>query len=219
MKNLLAITFLVLISSVAASAQTAQPSLCPAISVIGENYPPIPSEPYTFTATVGKEVENYKVEYKWTVSNGEIIEGQGTLAAKVLLRDAAYYGSLLVNFEVLGLPKDCPNYASESVIVDELPVQASLIEEVSISQIKKAKSFERPNVLDEDPYAQLYILFRYKKNTAPKTIKRTEQKIFDSLIKAEIKKDRITLVKGSASVESIQFWLVPAGASAPAIED
>lgn len=218
MTNLFVIAILVFTLSFVASAQTVQTSLCPTIFVTGADYAPIPNEPITYTATVGREVENYKVEYKWRISNGEIIEGQGTLAAKVLINDADYHKGLTVSFEALGLPKDCPNTASDSINFD-LPPQALLVEEVSISQIDKAKVFNRPTVLDDDPYAQIYVVFRYKKNTAPKTIKRTEQKIFDSLTKAEIKKEQITLIKGSASVASIQFWIVPAGAQPPAIEN
>jgi hypothetical protein len=218
MKNLSFASILVLILSFAALAQTNATLPCPTISVTDVSGLPIPNEPIIYTATVGKEVENYNVKYKWTVVNGEIIERQGNLTVKVLHSNAAK--GLTVKFEAVGLPKGCSNIASETMHIDFAP-QASIIGELltPTSQIEKTELFEKLSALDDDPNAQLYIIFRYKKNTSQKIIKRTEQNLFDSLIKAGIPKDRITFVKDSATDESIRFWIVPAGAENPRINN
>jgi len=51
----------------------------------------------TFSASVSKEIEKFKPEYKWTVQGGEIIEGQGNLKTEVILKDTyriAEYGKI-----------------------------------------------------------------------------------------------------------------------------
>ncbi|MDQ3321986.1 MAG: hypothetical protein M3525_06085 [Acidobacteriota bacterium] len=222
MKNLYfaLVLVLVLVLSSATFAQTNATFPCPTISVTGPSVMEITNEPLIYTATVGKEIENYKVQYKWTVANGNIIERPGIFTVKVLQSNTAVAKGLTVQFEVTGLPEGCSNTASESMIIEPPPV-ATLIEILPtfVSRLEKAEVFEKLRALDNDPTAQIYIIFRHKKNTSQKTIKLTEQKLFDSLIKAGIKKERITLIKDSATDESIQFWLVPAGAEVPDINN
>ncbi|MDQ6788781.1 MAG: hypothetical protein M3033_18420 [Acidobacteriota bacterium] len=219
MKNLPFASLLVLIFCFASFAQTNKTSKCPTIFITVPPGFPIPNEPIIYTATIGKEVENYNVKYDWTVANGKIIEGQGTLVAKVLQNDIAK--NLTVTFEVSGLLPDCSNIASETMAIDLVAPQAFLIKEFSapIAQIEKAKIFEKLTALEDNPNSRLYIIFRHTKNTPQKIITRKERKLFDNLIKAGIERERITLIKDFANTESVQFWLVPAGATPPKIND
>lgn len=218
MRHLSFVSVLVLILSFATFAQTNETLPCPEFSLEIPGDLGISNEPIIYSATVGKEIENYNVKYNWTVINGKIIEGQGSLTIKVLPNYRVI--DFKVTLEVAGLPKDCPNVASEATHLDYAPPALLLGEiPISTSQIEKTELFEKLITLDNDPTAQLYIIFRHKRNTSPKSVRRTEQKLFDSLIKAGIQKDRITFVKDSVTDESIQFWLVPAGAENPKINN
>ena len=218
MKNLLFTSILTLACYFCAFAQNNNVLPCPTITVTGPSSIPAPNEPFIFTVSVGKEAENYNVKYIWTVSNGEIIEGQGNFTVKVLQDNVT--NGLTVRVQVEGLPKHCLSESSETLNIDPAPQAALIGEFLTITaQNEKSKLFKKITALDNDPYAQLYIIFKFKKNTSQKEVLRNERKLIDSLIKSGIEKERITLVKSSAPDDSIQFWLVPPGASNPEIDN
>ncbi len=218
MKNLSFASILILLCCLAAFAQANKTSPCPTISITGPPAVPIPNEPIIYVANISNEVDNFNANYKWSAANGEIIEGQGTLIIKVLQNDIIK--NLTVTLEVAGLPESCSNIISETMGCGLKVPQALLIEELSspITQIEKAGDFEKSAALDDNPNAQLHIIFRYKKNTPQKIITRTERKLFNNLIKAGVEKERITLIQGFADTESIQFWLVPTVTTVPEID-
>ena len=192
-------------------------SLCPTLSLTGPAGIPKPDEPISFTANLSNEAEKYNLKYKWTVSGGEIIEGQGTSTSKVLQKELG--GNLTVTIEIIGLPKDCANTASETAGTDcSFPIP-KLIDEFtdSIAQKDKTRFDKIATDVKGDPTTQLYVLAWHFKNSPQETVKRKEQDIFDSLTAAGIEKDRITLVFDFAERESIQFWIVPAGATPPTL--
>lgn len=201
-----------------AFAQTSETSPCPTISVTGPSGIPMPNESINFSASVDNKGNDSEIKYVWSVSHGKIVEGQGTQNIKVIL--APSDGSLTVTVEVKGFPTNCPNTASESLSPDCSP-QAEKIEEVSepIAQIEKNRIAEIVRALQNDPNAQLYIIFRHKENTSSKLISQKEREISNSLIKTGLAGDRITTVTDFGKSESVKFWLVPAGANPPTVED
>ncbi|MDQ3372682.1 MAG: hypothetical protein M3521_02175, partial [Acidobacteriota bacterium] len=74
-------------SCVNISAQTDKIPSCPTITVTGPTSAPKPDEPMTFTASLSEEAEKFNLQYNWTISGGEITEGQGTLAVKALRKN------------------------------------------------------------------------------------------------------------------------------------
>jgi hypothetical protein len=58
------------------------------------------------------------LEYVWSVSDGEIVEGQGTQNIKI---KHPLDGCLTVAVEVKGFPVGCSNLASESMCMDPPP--------------------------------------------------------------------------------------------------
>ncbi len=174
----------------------------------------------TFTAEVSKEAKKFKTEYKWTVTNGEIIEGQGTKVIKVLWKDM-FGKSLLAEFEVIGLPKNCVSVASETAAT-VCPPSSKLVDEFSgpISQIDKARLDNLFVEIQNDPSAVAYIFERFERKTSQNVIERKIQKITDYLIKEKrIEKDRFVISTAISDENLTQYFIVPPGASPPEIED
>jgi hypothetical protein len=95
----------------------AQNSVCPSISVFGPKQLVKSGETMTFTVDVkGENID--KIEYKWTVSNGTIISGQGTSAMIVATTEDMAGQTVTATIEIIGLPKNCPNLASATSEVE-----------------------------------------------------------------------------------------------------
>jgi hypothetical protein len=219
MRKLLKTSILVFAFCFCAFAQTNNTLPCPTLSVTGPPGISVPDEPITFTASIGEEAKDYEIEYNWTIHGGEIVEGQGTTSVSVLRNVQGQ--SLMVTVNVSGLPDGCSNTASESASACGLlpqPTQIDVFSECA-NHIDKNRINEIVRALYNDPTAQLYIIFRHKENTSPKTTSQKEREISNSLIKAGLAKDRITTVTDFRQSESVKFWLVPAGATPPIIED
>ncbi len=183
MKSFLVSTILVLSFCAGAFAQANETSPCPTISVTGPSGIPTPDEPITFTAEISEEAKKFKTEYKWTVTNGEIIEGQGTTVIKVLWKEMCEK-SLSAEFKVIGLPKNCISVASERAAT-VCPPSSKLVDEFSesISQIDKARLDNLFVEIQNDPSAVAYIFERFERKTSQNVIERKIQKITDYLIK------------------------------------
>jgi hypothetical protein len=87
MKSFLFILILIVASCINTSAQTDKIPSCPTITVTGPTAIPNPDKPITFTASLSEEAEKFNLQYNWTISGGEITEGQGTLAVKALRKN------------------------------------------------------------------------------------------------------------------------------------
>ena len=138
MKSFLFILILIVASCINTSAQTDKIPSCPTITVTGPTAIPNPDKPITFTASLSEEAEKFNLQYNWTISGGEITEGQGTLAVKALRKNIG--GNLTLTLEVNGLPQGCKKTASETGFTDH-PPQIRLFDEFSIipSRIDKAR--------------------------------------------------------------------------------
>jgi len=220
MKSFFASTILVLTFCIGTFAQTNEVSPCPTISVMGQPGIPTPDETITFTAEVSEEAKKFKTEYKWTVTNGEIIEGQGTTVIKVLWKDM-FGKNLTAEFEVIGLPKNCVNVASETAATT-ICYSTSQVDEFSIpaSQIDKARLDNLLIELQNNPLAVAYIFETFERKTFQNAVERKIQKITDYLIKERrIEKDRFVISTAESDKNLTQYFIVPPGASPPKIED
>ena len=216
MRKLLISSIFVLIFCVSLLAQAGKSLPCPEISITGPAGIPNPNDPILFTVHLSEEAEKYSLKYKWTVTGGEIIEGQGTLSIKVLLKNSGE--NLTATAKILGLAANCLNTFSESVFIDPAPEAIKIDEFTKLNSQNDKARFDKIFVkVKENPTAQLYVVLRNLKNTSQETVTRREQDIFDSLIALGIERGRITLVIDFAERESMQFWIVPAGAILPTI--
>jgi hypothetical protein len=169
----------------------------------------------TFYSNIdGIDLQN--IIYNWTVSTGEIIEGQGTNSIRVKL-PVRLDGGLTATVKVQGLPQNCPNAFSENVSGDS-PPEAEKIDEFSgsISKIESSRIDAIVKAIQDDPNAQLYIMVGYKEKTSSQAKNKREKEISNILVKEnEIQADRITIVRVPADKDLTKIWLVPAGATPP----
>src|SRR5687768_13206554 len=86
-------------------AQQVPPAACPTIHVSGPAGIVPRGQLATYTANVSNPPENRSVSFLWSISVGQIVEGQGTNSIKVLQPD----GCITVTVEVTGLSSDCPS--------------------------------------------------------------------------------------------------------------
>jgi hypothetical protein len=91
-------------------------SNCPTISV------ECPDEVFNkaaleFRANLQKsDISEQNLTYKWTVSGGDLISGQGTSCITITNFDITKK-ALIVSVEVTGLPEGCENKASCTIVV------------------------------------------------------------------------------------------------------
>jgi hypothetical protein len=219
MKSFFVSTILVLTFCVGAFAQTSETSPCPTINLTGPWEVTKLDEPIIFRAEVSQEVHNFNAKYNWSVSSGEIIEGQGTLTIKVLRKELGKY--ITAALEVTGLPKECVNSASETEPTCSCPDFRKIDEfSISASRIDKARLDNLLIELQNNPLAVAYIFERFERKTSQNAVNRKIQEITDYLIKEKrIEKDRFVISTAVFDKNLTQYFIVPPGATPPEIED
>lgn len=110
---------LFLLLSFSGPAQSVYSQECPRVVVSCPNWNSDPR--LVFSANVSGVDQSSKLTYKWTVSNGKLISGQGTPS---IIVDTNNEGgiSFTATVEVNGFPAECSNQASCAINVCHLPV-------------------------------------------------------------------------------------------------
>ncbi len=213
MKKLVFPLVYILANIISIYAQATDNSICPTVSVSGPAGFVEPNNPATFTVNVDTKGKELNLEYIWSISAGEIISGQNTPTLTVKQPD----GNLTVTVEVKGLPDGCPNTDSETAGGVDLPPQAEKLDEFSgsFARINKAGFKKIIAAVQNDQNAQLYICKKYKDDFSKIKIDKTSDKVKNYLLKAGIEADRIVFVDFPAKTGSLEFWLVPVGATPP----
>jgi hypothetical protein len=131
MKKFLLSVCLILTFCICAAAQAAKPAPCPKVSVETSFISVIDGYPMIFTAKItGAKISfpfkggipggGVILQYKWTVSGGEILERQGT--TKIKVDTLGFAGEKIkATLTVRGLPKRCKNKASATGFVKPKP--------------------------------------------------------------------------------------------------
>lgn len=89
---------------------------CPTVIVECPTDIPKSGKIYTVKARVEGDSSNQQLTYGWSVSNGEIVEGQGTDSLRIRITDLSR--AVTATVEVNGIRLDCPRVASCSFVVD-----------------------------------------------------------------------------------------------------
>jgi len=217
-KNLLCISFFISALSIVALAQTDTVSPCTKIDVVGPAGIFLPNEQVTFTADLSEEAKALDLEYKWIVSGGTIVKGQGTLSVKALMENAG--GGLTLTLKVIGLPQKCVDTASETIACI-LFHTFEVIDEFSLvtSRIDKARLDNFLTKLQENPSATGYIIESFVKGTSRNLINQKNQKIFGYMKLRAFETDRIILSNTYSDKNLTQLFLVPADAFPPSCDD
>jgi hypothetical protein len=190
---------------------------CPTIRVSGPAGIPGPGEGFHFSATIEGKVPN-EVSYSWTVSEGSIVQGQGTDKIKVDADWETSGISLTATVEIFGLPKECPNTSSETagvsvdyfdpILVDEYTTQPSRIDEARLSKFASEMS-KYPN-----NFAYVYEYFR--PGTRTTTIERKNSLTKAALVRAGLPADNFKIeVVTNAEQNRTRLYRVPPGRNNP----
>lgn len=186
---------------------------CPKISLTGPSGITEPGGPITFTATV--EPAGADLKYNWSISDGRLLSGQGTLSIEVETPKRDY--NITATLEINGLPAGCSKYVSETAglaidykleLLDEFRGPVAVDDDAEL----RFKSLEIR--LRNEPGSKAVIVLYYKNARQRETDKRTILKYIHPFVRA-----RIFFVNGpdQGARPFIKIWLVPLGAKGPAI--
>jgi hypothetical protein len=219
MKNFPLLLFLALFFAVGASAQTNQNPACPTIDVSAINASGggvmRPGEPRTYTANV-QGIDLKRISYRWTVSNGTIVSGQGTPVIEV--DTTGLDGeNITATVEIKGLADGCPNTKSETGAVCSC-LHPLLIEEYGKISFTKEK-VKLDYVADElakNEAASVYFIIYSTDREKPDVLEARQANIEKYLMeKHKIPRNRIVFVLADSDAYLTKIFIVPEGADAP----
>lgn len=156
-------------------------------------------------------------QYRWSVDKGEIVEGQGTPTLTTTYRETSEV-KITATVEVFGLPKGCPNVASETFGIAICYTNPILVEEGSVASTKidKIKLDHLVSELAKYPGAIIYIIEYFPPKTAQSRVNRKSQTITEYLSKSKgIDPNRIKVVADVMDKVLTRYYLVPPGADFP----
>lgn len=182
---------------------------------------PAPGEVIAFALTVDEPKGPTELPVIWTVSVGEIINGQGTRRIQVRFPSNGLT-SIIATVEVSGLPAGCARTAAETIIWCLAPQAVKTGVLYSFERVRlEEKLREFTEELRDNPNNQGYLIIDHKKTAARNEIVRKEKFIADILAHKlnGFDRSRITIVRGDQGSGISEFWRVPPGASNPTCEE
>ena len=188
---------------------------CPTISVTGPAGITQPGDPMTFSANIAGSVPR-GVSYFWTVSEGEILEGQGTLNLKVKTPNRSSF-NITATLEIGSLPDGCPNTVSETapvtcscspILVDEFSASPYVIDKVRLDRFVEE--------LRKNPSARGYIIEYFRHTTPESVVDKKVKEITEYLIRTkQLEKAEFDIVVSHFDENRTKFYAVPPGAEFP----
>jgi hypothetical protein len=212
--HLLAILLIVLSLGLTITAQTIPTADCPTIEVNGPVGIIGRWEPFKFAVNVKGKVRG-EIKYRWVVSKGQIIEGQGTPEITVVEPDGA--DSLTASVELLGLPEGCARTASETTPSDET-VQPILIDELElpITTISEKTLRAAADEQKQNPNNKLYLVAYTDKNISQFEVRQGIRRVSDFLIKEmKLTADDFQIEAVRSETNSVKIYRLPPGADKP----
>lgn len=219
MKQIISIAVLIFAFCFAAFAQAND---CPEITIVTPNDTLVPGKPATISVAVGGKTAKTGLVYEWTVSAGGIVKGQGTPEIEfVATIEENEIANINVDVKITGLPKDCPNTAS-----DIMPVAQRIFGD-PVDKFGKIALDDRKARLDSfliqianDPDGEGLIVLTLEKRDS-RTYKIS---LLKNILKfLEWRKADLTRISFAISEqdfdEQTTLWLVPPGAKLPIAED
>lgn len=175
-------------------------------------------EPFNFTATISGGDPKVVPVFSWTVSEGRIVQGQGTSSIKVDLTGVRARGPTGI-VTVSGFAAACPATASCSFIIEHWDLSPKKFD--SYGALPRNKEAMRLNSyaveLQNQPGAQAYLLAyggrRGRAGEAVKLAARSQKYLVES---RGINAERVvTLNAGYREKLTIDLWIVPTGFNRP----
>jgi hypothetical protein len=188
--------------------------VCPNVTI---NCPDVQQAgtPITFTASVSGGTAGVAPVYNWTVSDGQILSGQGT--PTITVDTAGLAGRpISATVAVAGYNLDCRASCQASVPAPPNPTKFDEIGEIQRDD-EKARFDVFAIELQNSPGAQGYIIAYGGRSKRSGTGRQRAERARDYLVRTRgIDAGRIVVVDGGArETGSTQLWLVPPGATPP----
>jgi len=133
---------------------------CPYVRVRSLPYVPKPNSPLEFKAIVESNDKKVQPTFTWKVSQGKIINGQGTDTIAVEIPDGAS-GDVIVKVDIGGYSLECPILATTSISKTTIGVSHFKFDEYGdiCSGDEKARLDNLAIHLQNIPEAQAYVIF------------------------------------------------------------
>lgn len=160
---------------------------------------------------------NKEIRYKWDVSSGKIVSGQGTSAITVENHvESNTTVTLTVGEETVG--PECNKTASCTSIICDRPTARKFDSYGAIQRATEAQRLEQFVIeLNNNPSAQGYVIVYGKLGGDPTKITARLRRIEEFLIgKRGIDGGRIVSMDGGTRERfTVELWIVPSGATPP----
>lgn len=194
-------------------AQFSEP-FCPAISI---NCPTDIKEPgaaLKISVNVSGGFPDMNLKYKWQVSAGNIISGQGT--PEITVDTSETHGeAVTATVDVGGMPPECDSTESCSVITEtNAPTARKYDEYGALSLVEEEARLVNLGIQlkEEAPDAQAFIII-YGARQVNQQLARARQFLVE---KQGVDRNRIQLINGGYNKKSkTELWIVPTGATPP----
>lgn len=211
MKKLLLVCFLIQLSSAYLLAQSN--TKCPSVSVIGSSSTARIGESVTFTTNISDVTQLKNVEYLWSVSAGQIAEGQGTRVIRVLTDNNMGNTTITATVEIKGFPANCASVFSVNADILYACVLPLKIDEYSAMPFAKEKmrlDYVASELKSQKDTGLVFVMF-YSKKTNQAYIRNRIAKIKSYLIKAHSlsEKDMKFVMDGESENPHTSIYLQP----------
>jgi len=182
---------------------------CPKVEVEGPEGVIRPGEPFSFRAIVTNG--SAKLSYRWLLSTGRILEGQGTLQIRVVYSNDQGR-TPTATIEVDGLAANCTNHASATLAPYDPPNSIPLDEYGPTSwsrESNRVHQWKTQLAGYRDAQVYIYIYGPTKKVAqANRRIRRIKESFGAS-------QNQLTFLTVTSKQETTKVYLVPPGAIAP----
>jgi hypothetical protein len=168
------------------------------------------AKPASFSVNLYPQVES---GYKWTVSNGKILSGQGTGSITVDLMGTK---TVTVFVEATGVPEVCERVAFETFEIGKRAFLVDSVEKYNVSYISM-KFDVFLNMLHDNPSVTGYIIgYSGRGNNDRVEANRALESFRRLMAFRRLDSSRLKLIDGGfREYTSADFWLVPPGAEPP----
>jgi len=190
------------------------PPSCPTVSI---TCPDSASEnaPVTFSANISGGPTNVTPTYKWTISAGSIINGQGTTS--ITVDTAGLAGQTIrATLDVEGYGMPCPASCSVSLPLELKSRKFDEYYDIARND-EKARLDNYAIQLQNEPGVQGYIIIYPSQKAKSNDAQERATRITDYLVNSRgIDASRFTITMGRARENwMIELWIVPQGAPPP----
>jgi len=171
--------------------------------------------PVTFTASLSGGTAGIAPTYNWTVTNGHIINGQGT--SSITVDTAGLAGqTIAATVDVGGYGIPCPASCSVSLPIEEISKKFDEYYDIARND-EKARLDNYAIELQSDPSRPGYIIVYPARKAKSNEAQQRAERISDYLINSRgIDPSRFTVKIGAARDGWLtELWVVPQGAAPP----